>query len=233
VAIGILIREGVLPKPDLAGIADTGREVRTTWEYLDGVLNPYLAPTGLVIERIPHSLAHVDLYGRKGELLIPAYDAAEGRLATYCAGEWKRDVFERWLRQKGVVECDCWIGYSLDERWRAKKDHRSWCHLRQPLIDLRLSRAGCRVLIEKAGLPVPHKSRFWGCPHQSAEEWAEIKADSEQWRLAVELDRQIREADERGGLFLYSSHIPLEMADLSVDESMPLFRGCQDGACFT
>lgn len=233
VAIGVLIREGVLPKPNLSGIADTGREVQSTWDYLDGVLNPYLAAAGVTVERIPHSLASADLYSKKGELLIPAYDAAEGRLSTFCSGWWKRDVFERWLRSRDVAECDCWIGYSLDELYRVKNDHRHWCRYRHPLIDLRLTRGACVSLIEKAGLPIPHKSRCWGCPHQNAEEWAEVKANPDEWAKAVELDRQIREADERGGLFLHSSRRPLELADLSVDESMPLFRRCQDGGCWT
>ena len=47
VAIGVLFKEGVLPKPDFAGIADTGRECQSTWDYLDGVLNPYLRDTGV------------------------------------------------------------------------------------------------------------------------------------------------------------------------------------------
>lgn len=41
-AIGVLIREGVLPVPDLAVIADTGRERRSTWEYLRRFMQPYL-----------------------------------------------------------------------------------------------------------------------------------------------------------------------------------------------
>jgi hypothetical protein len=233
VAIGVLIREGALPRPDLSGIADTGREVQSTWDYMRDVLNPYLAPAGVEIEIIPHALAGADLYSPKGDLLIPAYDAGEGRLSAFCSGWWKRDVFERWLRQKSVKECDCWIGYSLDELSRIKNDHRHWCRYRHPLIDLRLTRAGCRALIEKAGLPVPRKSRCWGCPHQNAEEWAEVRADPEQWAKAVELDRAIREADERGGLFLHSSRVPLPLANLAVDDTAPLFRHCQDAGCWT
>lgn len=41
-AIGVLVGEGVLPVPDLAGIADTGRERRTTWEYHRDVMQPLL-----------------------------------------------------------------------------------------------------------------------------------------------------------------------------------------------
>lgn len=232
-AIGVLILEGALPKPDLAAIADTGRERRTTWEYLRDVMQPYLEPAGIKIEIVPHTLARVDLYTRDGKLLIPAYDSHEGRLATYCSGEWKRDVMERWLRLQGVKECDCWIGYSQDELWRVKKDHRSWCRYAHPLIDHRISRALCVRLIEAAGLPLPHKSRCWGCPHQGPEEWAEVKADPEEWAAAVALDRQIRDADERDGLFLFSGRVPLEMADFGNAGLVPPVRQCETGHCWT
>jgi len=81
-AIGVLIREGVLPVPDLAGIADTGRERRTTWDYLRDVMQPYLDPVGLKIEIVPHTLAHVDLYAKDGLTLLPAY-TKEGRLSLF------------------------------------------------------------------------------------------------------------------------------------------------------
>ena len=123
----------------------------------------------------------------------------------------------------------------LDELHRATyKAHRDWCQPAYPLIDLRLSRGACIRLIEAAGLPIPHKSRCWGCPHQNAEEWSEIKASPDEWAAAVRLDADIRARDPEGkGLFLHSSRVPLELADLSVEEELPLFRHCQDAGCFT
>lgn len=235
VAIGVLIGEGALPVPDLAGIADTGREVASTWEYLDKHLNPYLrSKRRFEVEIVPHTFARVDLYDKDGLTLVPAY-TAEGRLSAFCSGEWKRDAMERWLRSKGVKACVQWLGFSLDEMHRATgKAHRSWCQSAYPLIDLRLTRGGCLRLIEAAGLPIPRKSRCWGCPHQNAEEWAEIKASPEEWAAAVRMDAEIRQLDPNGnGLFLHSSRVPLPMADLSIQDGMPLFRHCQDAGCFT
>jgi hypothetical protein len=235
VAIGVLIRDGALPKPDLAVIADTGRERRTTWEYLYGVMQPCLDPVGVKVEVAPHNLARVDLFDKSGLTLMPAY-TAEGRLASFCSGEWKRDVIERWLRLKGVKECDQWIGYSIDELGRVgKKDHRSWCRLAFPLIDRFINRAMCRRIIEGAGLPVPRKSRCWMCPHQNLEEWREVRADPEEWAAAVALDREIRERDpEQQGLYLFSGRVPLELADLDGDGGLlPPARPCETGHCWT
>jgi len=236
VAIGVLIAEGVLPTPSLAGIADTGREVQSTWDYMHGVLNPYLqAKRGFAVEVVPHTFARVDLWIKDGGTPMPVY-TSEGRLGAFCSGEWKRDVMERWLRSKGVKSCVQWLGFSLDEQHRATgKAHRSWCVPAYPLLDLRLTRSACLRLIEAAGLPLPKKSRCWMCPHQNAEEWAEVKASATgEWEAAVRLDDEIRSRDPEGtGLYLHSSRAPLALADLSVPDEMPLFRHCQDAGCFT
>jgi hypothetical protein len=235
VAIAVLIREGALPKPDLAVIADTSREVGTTWDYLYGVTQPYLTPIGLKIEVAPHTMARVDLYDATGLTLIPAY-TSEGRKSSFCSGEWKRDVVERWIRLQGVKECDSWIGYSIDEQRRVKGDHRPWCHLKYPLCEKRISRAMCRRIIEAAGLPVPKKSRCFMCPHQTAEEWQEIKERPEEFAAAVALEKAINANDpQQKGLFLYSGRVPLEMADFAAAEMdrTPLFKDCEAGGCWT
>jgi len=234
VAMCVLVRTGELPRPDLIAIVDTGREVRSTWDYLHGVMQPYLDPIGLKIEVVPHSLARVDLYDDSGLTLMPAY-TEEGRLSAFCSGEWKRDVMERWRSQRSVKTAEQWIGYSIDECHRVpKKDHRQWCQLRFPLIDLFVNRAMCRTIITEAGLPMPRKSRCYQCPHQTDEEWAEVKADPEQWAAAVAIDREIRQRDpEQAGLYLWSGRMPLELASFDrVDSGLPA-RPCADGHCWT
>jgi hypothetical protein len=234
VTIGVLIRQGALPVPDLAAIADTSRECATTWEYLRDHMQPYLDPIGLQIQVVPHTLARVDLYDRTGLTMAPAY-TAEGRKAAFCSGEWKRDVMERWLRLQGVKECVQWIGYSLDEVWRVKNDHRPWCHLEFPLIDRMVNRAMCGALITAAGLPMPKESRCWMCPHQTPDEWREVQSRPEEWAAAIALDRQIRERDpEQAGLYLYSGRVPLEMADFSKDAGLLApAKPCETGHCWT
>lgn len=233
VAIGVLIREGVLPKPDLAVIADTGREVRSTWDYLRGVMQPYLDPIGLKIEVAPHSLATVDLASGNGDILVPAF-TAEGRLPTFCSGEWKREVVSRWLRSRGVEDCDIWIGYSIDEMRRVSaKDRRKWLRQQFPLIDKFLNRAMCRTLIEKAGLPVPHKSRCFMCPHQNEEEWREVYDDPAEWERACSVDDEIRASDpEQKGLYVHYSRMPLRTVNLSEGIQPPVMP-CEGGHCWT
>ncbi len=235
-AIGVLVREGSLPKPDLAVIADTSRERRTTWDYLHGVMQPYLNSIGLKIEIASHKLARVDLYDSNGLTIMPAY-TTEGRLSAFCSGEWKRDVIMRWLRLQRVKECTQWIGYSIDEMRRVPENDRAkWCKMEFPLIDRMINRAMCKRLIEAAGLPVPSKSRCWCCPHMNAEEWAETLAEPVDGPLAVSLDREVRANDpQQKGLFLHYSRQPLQLvAAGTATESISLpIRACEGAHCWT
>lgn len=232
VAIGVLIREGLLPKPDLAVIADTGRERRTTWSYLRDHMQPYLDPIGLKIETASHTLATKDLYAPDGLTLMPAY-TAEGRLPGYCSGEWKREVVNRWLRLQGVEDCDLWIGYSMDEIRRvSEKDRRKWCRQQFPLIDRFINRVMCVGIIRGGGLPVPFKSRCYQCPHQTEEEWQETLADPEDRPLAIAVDQQVRENDpEQAGLYLHYSRRPLALVRPG-EGIQPPPAPCEGGYCW-
>lgn len=232
-AIAVLVVEGVLPKPEFACIADTSREMPTTWSYLKDVIQPYLDKVGVKIHVIPHSYSTVDLYAKNGDLLIPAYTKT-GRLPTYCSGEWKREPVKRWLREQKVKQCDMWIGFSTDEAKRCGGKSKKWVKHIYPLIEKNISRAMCYRLVEGAGLPKPPKSRCFDCPHQNSEEWREVMEYPVLFDAAEARDVLIRVNDERDGLFLHSSRMPLRMAlnNNSEDAILPV-RQCQDVGCFT
>jgi len=229
VAMCVLVAQGKLPKPDYVIAADTGREMPTTWEYADTYMRPLLATVGLDLHIAPHDLATVDIYGKNGDLLIPAYTDT-GKLPTFCSNEWKQRVVHRYARQ--VLGCGTdmvnWIGFSLDELKRVKgEDGRCY-----PLIDLMLTRADCEYIIEAAGLPLPRKSRCWMCPHQENAEWREVRGRPELWRQAIELDQEIRDNDERGGVFLHIRRVPLAAANIDADDRREPNRQCAFGLCF-
>jgi hypothetical protein len=235
-AIGVAVVTGRLPKPDIAVIADTGREATETWEYLDAVMRPYLRRAGVEVEVAPHSLATVDLYSHGGDMLLPAY-TADGRLPAFCSNEWKVFVVRRWLRQRRVESCRLWLGISTDEMKRIRQSGKAWVEHAFPLIDpLRMSRAECLALVESAGLPAPPKSSCWMCPHRGDPQWRRLRDHyPEDWRKACELDEQIRAADTQGGVWLHRSRVPLALADLGEDAApeLNLFSQCDSGHCWT
>ncbi len=228
-AMCVLVATGKLPRPDYVIAADTGREMPSTWEYADTYMRPLLASVGLELHIAGHELATVDVYSGNGDLLVPAYTGT-GKLPTYCSNEWKQRVVHRYARQVLGMGTDLinWIGFSLDEIGRIKGNEGR----RFPLIDLMLTGADCQAIILSAGLPLPRKSRCWMCPHQHNAEWREVRADAGLWRQAIELDAEIRENDERGGVYLHPQRVPLEQADIDADDRKEPNRQCAFGLCF-
>lgn len=232
IAMCLMVRRGVLPKPDFIVAADTGREARSTWEYMQAYAQPLLAEIGLTVNVAPHDLATVDLYAKNGDLLLPVF-TADGKLPTFCSVEWKARVVERWLRSQGASSGTHWIGFSTEERRRVKRQPPGPWKRRYPLLELMLTRRDCEAIIDAAGLPIPSKSACYMCPHRSNEEWREIRDKyPDQWADAVRIDHEVREADEHGAVYLHSSRVPLDQADLGDDQGASGARQCGFGLCF-
>jgi hypothetical protein len=238
VALCLLIHRGLLPQPDRIVIADTGREKRSTWDWMRDYTLPLLREIGLTIEVAPRELATVDLYARNGDLLLPVFTAT-GKLPGYCSNEWKARVVNRHLRATGVTTGVLWIGFTLDESERIKKSARgepgAWPK-RYPLTELMLTKANCVRVIEDFGWPVPPTSACWMCPNMANEEWIEIRTNRpDEFAQACALDEEIRAEDlARGGsgVFLHHSRVPLAQADLDVPDRMGPSRQCGLGTCF-
>ena len=232
VAVCVLIAEGKLPRPDYIIIADTGREATSTWDYLDEVIQPYLARLDLRVEIASHDLSTVDLYSHKGKLLLPMYSTQSGKLSkmsTYCSSEWKKLVVRRWLRQRGVSQCDVWIGYTIDEVERTKQSKLKWERRVWPLLDLMLTRGDCLRIIKAAGLPQPPGSSCWMCPHRNNAEWRFLRdCYPEDFARAVELEREVRQNDNH--IWLHEDAVSLSRADIERDNKQDLSQ-CGLGMC--
>jgi hypothetical protein len=244
-AISALIIQGRLPRPDYIVIADTGREMKTTWQYLDAVVRPALKAIGLEVHRISKDEFAApwgrELFATIGQLMIPAFTDLNGsvsKLSAFCSGAWKSEVCDRWFAKTlGITRSKRrhWIGFSLDEpkRWSrmiAGKEFKGGL-LRLPLVhDIPTRRHEAIAIVEKMGWPKPPRSRCFDCPNQSDYEWNEVKTDyPADFALAVERDETMRQRDAHA--FLHSTAKPLRDADVS--QSDDLFSGsCAEGECF-
>lgn len=230
-AILVLIAQGRLPKPDRVVIADTGREAQYGWDYFHSYAEPLMHELGLLVEVAPHSLATRDLYGSKGDLLIPAF-TAKGKLPTFCSVEWKRRVVRRWLRQQGVRRCITWLGISTDEVDRLKLSDVKWQTYHWPLcFDLPTSRKNCRTLVQQWGWPDPPRSSCYICPHRQDEEW-KLLSPAERVE-ANRIDEQIRARDKRHDMYLHHSGKPLAVVQLQPKRDGGLWDACDSGYCWT
>jgi 3'-phosphoadenosine 5'-phosphosulfate sulfotransferase (PAPS reductase)/FAD synthetase len=238
VAMLVLIKRGIVPRPDRIVIADTGRENPSTWDYRDEIAQPLAQSMGLDIEIAPRSLAYVDLYAHNGDLLIPVYTLT-GKMSAFCSTEWKVRVVRRYLKEQGIHRATAWIGYALDERDRykpTKEDSTGPWYRSFPLLDLNLTKRDCIQIIEDAGLPLPPPSACWMCPNKPNEEWRYLRDNyPSAFSQACDMDEEVRDEDMaqgHAGVWLHHSRVPLRTADIERDDRKEAGRQCGLGMCF-
>ena len=241
-AIGALIVQGRLPKPDVCVIADTGRERQNTWDYLDNTLRPNLAKVGVAIARV--TATEYGYYSNElfinNKLTIPYINQEYNppmRASAFCSGNWKRDAIENFIRKslgwKRSEYC-LWIGFSRDEgrritKMQSGKDYPEGL-ISFPLLDARMTRRECVKLVESMGWPTPPRSACWMCPNNSDYEWRDIiKNRPDEFKKAVELEREIHLIDPDA--WLHRSCVPLDQVDFSQPEDL-FSRPCDSGMCF-
>lgn len=239
VAMVTLVLQGKLPKPDLIVFADTSREVKTTWNYLENIVQPALSKIGLKVEVVSHEYSYWDIVRGENEtqaILLPAFTRQNGRVGkmpTFCSNEWKQRPIRRWLKEQGVNDCDVWLGISLDEAERMKSSGLNWYRHVYPLIEITpMHRRQCEIQIKDYGWEVPHKSRCWMCPNQSPEAWKQMKQlNNGDFDLAVSLESEIRKKDEH--IYFHPLAVPLNEAVEESEKQGDMFDGCDSGYCFT
>jgi len=158
-----------------------------------------------------------------------------------CTGDFKIKVIAKWLREHGATPVNpatCALGISLDEFQRMRSDSGiAYEKLAYPLIDLRIDRAQCIGIIERAGLPVPPKSSCWFCPFHSLRKWQEMRQQEPElfWK-ACELETLIieRMGELKPGDAAYFTRKlkPLAQATTELEQGS-LFEDdtCESGYC--
>jgi hypothetical protein len=237
VAIGILIIQGRLPKPDVSLIVDTGREKGSTWLYYDNWLKPALKEAGVDLVRVrKEDFATVDLWSKNGEsFLLPAFssvtDGEIGKMTNFCSHEWKTRVAHRYLRRTLGMEAKYrkWMGFSLEEtrRWMKQRDNPL---IRLPLVnDVPMRRQDCIDLVKSCGWPSPPRSACYMCPNLSNVEWLEIKTNRP-WELeaASSIEKEAQKIDPN--VWLHQSHIPIDQVVFEEPQTEEQ-RQCGSGEC--
>ena len=161
VALMILLLSEGLPF-DEAVFADTGGEVPETYEYLS-VARSYLESHG-----VPLTVVR-----KRGDSL---YDTAWRRrvfpsaIWRWSTRDFKVTPIHRHYREGGD-HVNQYLAIAYDEINRVKDSRVPYVTHLFPLVDRRITRAGCVAIIEEAGLPVPERSSCYFCPFNSADRW--------------------------------------------------------------
>jgi hypothetical protein len=175
-------------------------------------------------------------------MMMPNGDRAMGR--RQCTMEYKitpltkktRELMGLVPRQRAKeVLCEMLIGISTDEALRMKPSQEAWKLHRWPLIEKSMSRNDCLRWMERKGYPLPPKSSCIGCPFHNDDEWRSIRADTEAWADALEVDAAIRNQPKiKGQQFMHRSCVPLAEVDLSTAADhgqVDMFNNECEGMC--
>jgi len=215
-----LVVLGELPAPDFAVMVDTCRECGSTWAYYEK--HKDALPFRLIVSRQPVP----DIFYRNGDCLLPAY-FNDGKLPTFCSGEWKRDVFRRHLRALGVDTASVAFGISYDESERMTSSGKKWLRNSYPLVDRHIRRGDCLDAAASVFGEAPPRSRCWMCPNQSRADW--LSLPESEIAQAAQVDADIRSL----GLYLSKHRLPLRDALVLDAAQLDLFGGdCDGGYCY-
>lgn len=151
-----------------------------------------------------------------------------GMIKRQCTSEYKIEPIEKEIRRlldykprQRIPDLSArqWFGISVDELGRMSRSRVAWKSHYYPLVEKRISRAGCIEWLQQHGFPVPPRSACLGCPFHSNDEWRSLRDTSPtEWADAVAVDRAIRNCGGlRGEVFLHRSCKPLDEADLRTD----------------
>lgn len=245
--LAAMVALGELEPVDFAIHSDTTHERKHTYDFAER-MTPWLEERGVKV-------VTVDDAGQARKVAtyqtdIPAftqYSGNKGQLRRQCTHRWKvlplRRFISAELKKRGLKKTpgviETWLGITLDEWQRAKDSDVKYITHRYPLLDMNMTRADCFTWLQQNNLPSPGKSACVFCPYQNIYKWQQMKReDGPDWKHALEVDEQIRQARPPYDLFVHPATIPLVDA-VRIPEDQGLTQldllhdaECDSGYCF-
>lgn len=144
--------------------ADTGVEIPETYEYVH-IARSYLAEFEIPLTTVAKKGRGGDLYETSWRRRV--FPSVIWRWSTR---DFKVNPIHRYYRSldADIVQ---YMGIAYDEIERMKDSRVPYVTNLFPLVDSKVTRAGCVELIRAAGLPIPEKSGCYFCPFNSMSRW--------------------------------------------------------------
>lgn len=244
-------------RPDIVNFADTGGELRATYDHL-AKLTDYLAARGVQVGTVRKTgkrdlretvLARVRGEVTSGAPALPFHLSPTGKANQSCTYDFKSVPLDRATKRAAKASraerVEVLIGFTVEEWMRIRDPRPDWPKgwtFRYPMIEARVNRGWCQDVCRAALGYVPQSSACAFCPHRAdvgpgGRAW--IKANEpETWAKVVEFDAAIRHGYM--GLIqpAYVSRmlLPVEeglAAAQKQGEFWPEALGCDSGVCFT
>jgi len=185
-AMAIMIKKGILPKPDIGIFADTGAEKPESIQLLHDFMIPLFKELNIPFQVVESHLGRIDDY-YKGRGAIPMIGF------RHCTAKFKIRPIRRFLRtivgnSRGKHLVTCWLGITTDEDHRQFDSDVKWVQNSFPLLERDISRDDCHAILEEAKLEVV-KSGCFMCPYNSGAEWLKVRDENpELWQRSLDLE---------------------------------------------
>jgi len=174
-AMLFMVRDGLLPLPDLVIHADTGSELPETVALVEKARHLVEKELGIpfVVVRSDRDSLHED-YMKHGAIPIMGIRS--------CTDNFKIAPQRRFIRTivgkggpRGAVLAQSWLGISTDEARRRSKSNVKWNAITYPLLDVHpMTRAECIDLNHINGWDVG-KSGCFCCPYAGTTAYRELR----------------------------------------------------------
>lgn len=161
VALMILLLREKMPLDEVI-FADTGGEIPETYAYIN-VTREYLRPHGVPFTVVAKNGSNLYETAWRRRVLPSA-------IWRWSTRDYKVNPIHRHYRALGG-HVNQYLAIAWDEVDRMKDSRVDYVTNLYPLIDRRITRAGCVTIIQEASLPVPPKSSCFFCPFGSLDRW--------------------------------------------------------------
>jgi len=185
----ILIAQGEIEEVDELIFADTVSEKPETYWYMENYIKPILKklnkPLTIIKSHLP-SYSYGDMYAHYWRLAtIPSV------IQRRCTDHFKLRPIAKYYKGQ---EVEMMIGFSLDEAHRSRKKRTLWANESYPLIEMQITAADCRRIIQDYGYPIPTKSSCFFCQYQRVPEWNWLKNNHpDLFQKALDLEAHFHE----------------------------------------
>ena len=193
--LALLAHHKEIEPPDYAVFADTGWEPKAVYKHLDW-LESYL---NFPVVRVTAGNLKNRLLNEPKFAPVPFFTSNRGMGKRQCTYDFKIRPIQRFCKphsSKGnpvILQ----MGISTDEWARMKPSRVQYIEHTWPLIDLDMSRDGCKDWLGKKGYKVPPKSACLGCPYRNESGWREIKNKyPEEFEETCQVEDKLNEANE-------------------------------------
>jgi 3'-phosphoadenosine 5'-phosphosulfate sulfotransferase (PAPS reductase)/FAD synthetase len=233
-AMLLMIKEGILPKPDIIIHSDTGSEMPHTKKIISaGKDLSFEMDIPFLIVKSHRGALHDDYMRLKAVPVIGVRSCT----SNFKIFPQRRAIREIVGKSRGHILAYCWLGITTDESKRQIKSELKWIDNKFPLLELDYSRNKCIELNLKYGFNV-QKSGCFCCPYVGKKGFVKLfNEHPDLFKICVEMEELYHTRGNRiNGLVsglksINSLSIPSLVsfgAEILTEEE----SSCESGGCF-